>query len=220
MPLPSRTFPFEDDSGAEDQVLHFPALDVDTWAPCVWNDVISGVLVDLRCAYGYIFALSGLSGSNGHRWFGVVQTRTGDRSGAHRSVHGFWQGPTADLSDADRDNNRPQHIPPSTLRARLHMAVHEADEHARATQPLVERRVTQQKQRLSRSQLCRIYGHDASTRNVRSAACRDYSQRTRPLKNGEGLPAAYESGRKQPHPFHHLPPLRTGVAPYRRHFIR
>ncbi|RNC34873.1 selenocysteine-tRNA-specific elongation factor [Trypanosoma cruzi] len=168
-----------------------------------------------------LFALSGLSGSNGHRWFGVVQTRTGDRSGAHRSVHGFWQGPTADLSDADRDNNRPQHIPPSTLRARLHMAVHEAGKHARATQPLVERRVDQQKQRLSRSQLCRIYGHDASTRNVRSAASRDYSQRSRPLKNGEGLPAAYEGGRKQPHQFHHLPPIRTqDVAPYRRHFIR
>ncbi|RNC53195.1 selenocysteine-tRNA-specific elongation factor [Trypanosoma cruzi] len=167
-----------------------------------------------------LFALSGLSGSNGHRRFCVVQTRAGDRTGAHRSVHGFWQGPTADLPDADRDNNRPQHIPPSTLRARLHMSVHEADEHARATQPLVERRVTQQKQRLSRCQLCRIYGHDASTRNVRSAASRDYSQRSRPLKNGEGLPAAYEGGRKQPHPFHHLPPILTGIAPCRRHFIR
>ncbi|KAF8275297.1 hypothetical protein TcBrA4_0136540 [Trypanosoma cruzi] len=88
------------------------------------------------------FALSGLSGSNGHRRFGVVQTRTGDRSGAHRSAHGFWQGPAADLPDADRDNNRPQHIPPSTLRARLHMAVHEADTFARSTQPLVERRAT------------------------------------------------------------------------------
>ncbi|RNC37813.1 surface protease GP63 [Trypanosoma cruzi] len=82
----------------------------------------------------------------------------------------FWQGPAADLPDADRDNNRPQHIPPSTLRARLHMAVHEADIFARATQPLLERRATQQKQRLLRFQLCRIYGRDASTRNVRSAA--------------------------------------------------
>ncbi|RNC38403.1 structural maintenance of chromosome protein 4, partial [Trypanosoma cruzi] len=53
MPLPSRTFPLEDGSGAEDQLLHFLALDVDTWAPRVWNDVVSGVLVNLRCAYGY-----------------------------------------------------------------------------------------------------------------------------------------------------------------------
>ncbi|RNC43807.1 surface protease GP63 [Trypanosoma cruzi] len=117
-----------------------------------------------------LFALSGPSGSNGHRRFGVVQTRTGDGSGTQRSAHGFRQGPAADLPDADRDNNRPQHIPLSTLRARLHMAVHEADTFARATQPLVERRATQQKQRLLRFQLCRIYGHDASTRNVRSSA--------------------------------------------------
>ncbi|KAF8275460.1 hypothetical protein TcBrA4_0138370 [Trypanosoma cruzi] len=41
------------------------------------------------------------------------------------------------------------------------------------------------------------------------------------IKNGEGLPAAYEGGRKQPHPFHHHPPIRTqDVAPCRRRFIR
>ncbi|RNC38261.1 putative cytochrome P450 [Trypanosoma cruzi] len=39
-------------------------------------------------------------------------------------------------------------------------------------------------------------------------------------KTAEELPAAYESGRRQPHPFHHIPPFRTGVAPRRRCSIR
>ncbi|RNF21500.1 hypothetical protein TcG_02849, partial [Trypanosoma cruzi] len=53
MPLPFHTSPLEDGSGAEDQVLHFLAFDLTTWVPRIWNDVISGVLVDLRCAYSY-----------------------------------------------------------------------------------------------------------------------------------------------------------------------
>ncbi|RNF06885.1 selenocysteine-tRNA-specific elongation factor [Trypanosoma cruzi] len=40
-------------------------------------------------------------------------------------------------------------------------------------------------------------------------------------KTTKGLPAAYEGGRRRPHPFHHLPPLRTeDVAPHRRFSIR
>ncbi|KAF8302233.1 hypothetical protein TcYC6_0048720 [Trypanosoma cruzi] len=39
-------------------------------------------------------------------------------------------------------------------------------------------------------------------------------------KTAKGLPAAYEGGRWQPHPFHHLPPVLTGVAQNRRHSIR
>ncbi|RNF00774.1 hypothetical protein TcG_11967 [Trypanosoma cruzi] len=121
-----------------------------------------------------LFALSGLSGLNGHRRFAVVQTRTGDGSGAQRSVHGFWQGPAADLPDADRDNNRPQHIPPSTLRARP----------------------STKKHRLLRCQLCRLCGHDACTRNVLGASRRNDSQRGRPSKSGEWLLTACEGGWK------------------------
>ncbi|RNC34109.1 selenocysteine-tRNA-specific elongation factor [Trypanosoma cruzi] len=102
-------------------------------------------------------------------------------------------------------------IPLPKLRDRLHMAVHGADTFARATQPLVSRRATQQQQqRLLRCRLCRICGHDASACNVRSAARRNDLQHGRPPKNGEGLPAAYEGGRMQPHPFLY------GVAPHRR----
>ncbi|RNC56904.1 putative cytochrome P450 [Trypanosoma cruzi] len=40
-------------------------------------------------------------------------------------------------------------------------------------------------------------------------------------ETAEGLLAvSYESGRRQPHPFHHLPLLRTFVAPHRRRCIR
>ncbi|RNC54902.1 surface protease GP63 [Trypanosoma cruzi] len=100
------------------------------------------------------------------------------------------------------------------------MAAHEADEHARVAEPLVERRVTQQK-RLLRCQLCRIYGHDASTRKVRSAAGRNYSQRSRPLKNGEGA-AGCLRGRKKAAPS--IPPtpinsLWRRTAPQRLHPI-
>ncbi|RNF13633.1 selenocysteine-tRNA-specific elongation factor [Trypanosoma cruzi] len=169
-----------------------------------------------------LFALSGRSGSSCHRRFGVVQTRTGDGSGAHRSAHGFWQGPTADLPDADRDNNRPQHIPPSTLRARLQMAVHEADTFARATQPLVERRVNQTKTTIVAMPIVSyLWTRCIYTRRAQRSQ-RNYSQRSLSLKNGVGLLAAScESGRIQPHPFHHRPPIRAqDVAPCRRRSIR
>ncbi|EKF33452.1 hypothetical protein MOQ_002681 [Trypanosoma cruzi marinkellei] len=107
--------------------------------------------------------------------------------------------------------------PLSKLRARLCAAVHKAGAFARAIQLLAERRGTQ---RSLRCQLYHIYGHDTSTSNVRDATRGNYSRRSRPLKNGEGLPAAYEGRRRQPHPFHHVRPSRTGVAPHRRRSTR
>ncbi|KAF8280323.1 hypothetical protein TcBrA4_0096030 [Trypanosoma cruzi] len=88
----------------------------------------------------------------------------------------FWQDPAADLPDADRDNNRPQHIPPSTLRARP----------------------STKKHRLLRCQLCRLCGHDACTRNVLGASRRNDSQRGRPSKSGEWLLTACEGGGNSP----------------------
>ncbi|ESS60896.1 hypothetical protein TCDM_11549 [Trypanosoma cruzi Dm28c] len=94
-------------------------------------------------------------------------------------------------------------IPLFNILVRLCTAVHEADTFAKATQPLAERRGTQ----ISlRCQLCHIYGHVTFKSNARDATEGSYSQHGRPLNNGEGLLAAsHKSGRRQPHPFRHLP---------------
>ncbi|RNC37805.1 structural maintenance of chromosome protein 4 [Trypanosoma cruzi] len=52
----------------------------------------------------------------------------------------------------------------SKLRARLHTAVRQTDTYARAAQPLVDRR---ENQRTVRCQRSHIFGHEASTCNVR-----------------------------------------------------
>ncbi|RNC36876.1 selenocysteine-tRNA-specific elongation factor [Trypanosoma cruzi] len=104
-------------------------------------------------------------------------------------------------------------IPLFNIRARLCTAVHEADTFARATRPLAERRGTQ---RPLRCQLFHVYGHVTSKNDVRDATGGSCSQRGRPSRNGVGLLAAfYEGGRRQPHPFHHLPLFRKDVAPHR-----
>ncbi|RNF01706.1 selenocysteine-tRNA-specific elongation factor [Trypanosoma cruzi] len=104
------------------------------------------------------------------------------------------------------------------IRARLCTAVHQTDAYARAIQPLMERRGVR---RLSRCQLCGVYGHEASANNVRDVTGGRYSQRGRPSRNGEGpLAASYESERRQLHSFHHLPPFGKDVAPHRRHSTR
>ncbi|RNC40527.1 hypothetical protein TcCL_NonESM09990 [Trypanosoma cruzi] len=48
--LPFRTLPLERDFAPEDQLLHFIALDVDTWATRIWNEGISGVVDSLKSA--------------------------------------------------------------------------------------------------------------------------------------------------------------------------
>ncbi|KAF8289805.1 hypothetical protein TcYC6_0009140 [Trypanosoma cruzi] len=109
-------------------------------------------------------------------------------------------------------------FPLFNILVRLYTAVHQTDTFARATQISLERRGTQ----ISlRCQLRRVYGHVTSKSNVRNATGGSYSQRGRPSRNSEGLLAAsYESGRRRLHSFHHLPPLRTEVAPHRRCSIR
>ncbi|KAF8293699.1 hypothetical protein TcYC6_0107730 [Trypanosoma cruzi] len=109
-------------------------------------------------------------------------------------------------------------IPVLNILARPCTAVHGADTFARTIQIPLERRGTQ----ISlRCQLCHVDGHEASTRNVRDATGGSYSPRGRPSRNGEGLLAAsYESGRRQLHPFHHLPLFRKDVTPHRRCSIR
>ncbi|RNC35981.1 structural maintenance of chromosome protein 4, partial [Trypanosoma cruzi] len=72
----------------------------------------------------------------------------------------------------------------SKLRARLYTAVHQTDAYARAAQLFVDRR---ENQRTVRCQRCHIFGHEASTCNVRPRG--NYSQYRRPSKNGRGAAA-------------------------------
>ncbi|RNC48649.1 selenocysteine-tRNA-specific elongation factor [Trypanosoma cruzi] len=112
-------------------------------------------------------------------------------------------------------------IPIQKLRARLRTVFHEDDTFTRVAQSLVDRRETRsQQQRSLLCQLCLIYGHEASTCNVRPK--RGFPNYKRPSKTAEELPhAAYEGGRRQPHPIHQPPPNPTeDVAPHRRRFIR
>ncbi|KAF8276842.1 hypothetical protein TcBrA4_0123200 [Trypanosoma cruzi] len=136
MPLPSRASPLEDDSGAEDQVLHFLAFDLTTWVPRIWNDVISGVPVDLRCAYGYYW----------HRGDAHAQIAFDGLVSCRRALE-IARDPTDRLMDFGRALLRTfrmqlmmasdPSIRLSKFRDRLHMAVHGADTFARSTQPLV-----------------------------------------------------------------------------------
>ncbi|RNF00046.1 structural maintenance of chromosome protein 4 [Trypanosoma cruzi] len=152
----------------------------------------------------------GRTRSNCLRRLCVVQTRTGDRSGVHRSVHGFWQGPAADLPDADCDKNRPQHIPPSTVRARLHMAVHAADTFARVAGPFVDCRGTRPPQQRSlRCQLCRIYGNEASTCNVRPEM--GFPNYRRTSRDGKGAAGCLRGRRKA------APSIPPPTFPHTRH---
>ncbi|RNC61342.1 helicase-like protein [Trypanosoma cruzi] len=53
MPLPSCTSHLDAHSGQEEEQLSFCAFDVTTWVRHVWNEGVSGVVVDLRSAYNY-----------------------------------------------------------------------------------------------------------------------------------------------------------------------
>ncbi|KAF8297675.1 hypothetical protein TcYC6_0079360 [Trypanosoma cruzi] len=137
MPLPSRTSSLENDSGPENQLLHFLAFDVTTWVPRVWNEGISGVLlVDPRCTYSYYW----------HQADAQVQVAFDGLVSCRRALE-IDRDPTDQLMDFGRALLRTFRmqimmasdpgIPLSKLRDRLHMAVHGADTLARATQPLV-----------------------------------------------------------------------------------
>ncbi|KAF8295477.1 hypothetical protein TcYC6_0094000 [Trypanosoma cruzi] len=136
MPLPSRTSSFEDDSGPENQLLHFLAFDVATLVPRVWNEGISGVLlVDPRCAYSCCW----------HQVDAQVQVAFDGLASCRRALE-IDRDPTDRFMNFGRALLRTFRmqlmmasdpgIPLSKLRDRLHMAVHGADTLARATQPL------------------------------------------------------------------------------------
>ncbi|RNF04534.1 structural maintenance of chromosome protein 4 [Trypanosoma cruzi] len=180
-PLPSRTslldaqLPMEEDRS-------FCAFDATTWPPRIWNEGTSGVIIDIRCAYQcwqqddeqvklafdilveWISALEGL------------QDPTDRIMNLRRSLRKTLQMQLTIASDPG--------ILFSKLRARLYTAVHQTDTYAKATQPLVDRRETQ---RTVRCQGCHIFGHEASTCNVRPRG--NYSQYRRPSKNDRGAAA-------------------------------
>ncbi|RNC41151.1 selenocysteine-tRNA-specific elongation factor [Trypanosoma cruzi] len=190
----------------------FRAFDVTTWAPLIWDEGVSGVVLGLRGAYNYWQQADDQAQLVVDSLFAWMCALEAERDPTDRFMNFgriLLQAFRVRLMTASDPG-----IPLFNILARLCTAVHEADTFARATQPLAERRGTQ----ISlRCQMCHIYGHDVPTCNVRDKTGGSYSQHGWPLKTAEGLLAAsYESGRRQPHLFHHLPPLRTGIASHRR----
>ncbi|RNC51312.1 surface protease GP63 [Trypanosoma cruzi] len=128
--------PLEDGCGAEEEEQNFLAFDVTTWATRIRNEGISGAVVDLWGAYNYYWhqaddrvqvALDSLAS-----WMHALEM---DRDPADRftdlgriSLQVFWLQMMVTTANPG--------ITISTLCARLHMAVHEAETCARATKPL------------------------------------------------------------------------------------
>ncbi|RNF22202.1 structural maintenance of chromosome protein 4, partial [Trypanosoma cruzi] len=177
-PLPSRTSPLDARLPVEED-RSFCAFDVTTWPSRIWNEGASGVIIDLRCAYQ-----CWKQGNEQVKLaFGILVELIGVLEGL--------QDPTDQLIDFGSsllNTFRMQltmasdpGIRLSKLRARLHTAVHQTDTYARAARPLVDRRETQ---RTVRCQRCHIFGHEASTCNVRPRG--NYSQYRRSSKNGRG----------------------------------
>ncbi|KAF8275452.1 hypothetical protein TcBrA4_0137560 [Trypanosoma cruzi] len=177
-PLPSRTSPLDARLPMEED-RSFCAFDVTTWPSRIWNEGASGVIIDLRCAYQCWQQEDEqvkLAFGNLVEWISALeggQDPTDQLMDMGRSLLNTFRMQLTMASDPG--------IRLSKLRGRLHTAVHQTDAYARATQPLVDRRETQ---RTVRCQGCRIYGHDASTCNVRPR--RNYLQYRRSSKNGRG----------------------------------
>ncbi|RNC36577.1 selenocysteine-tRNA-specific elongation factor [Trypanosoma cruzi] len=156
--------------------MHFLALDVTAWAPRVWNEGISEVVACLRSAYSY---------EHWHQADAQVQPAFDGLVSCRRTLE-----TEGDPADRFKDLFR------ALLQTfQLQMMTTES------SVPISELRARPrtQQQRSLRCRLCRICGRDASTCNVRSTAGRNCSQRRRPSKTAEGLPAAYGSGRRKPH---------------------
>ncbi|RNC41319.1 surface protease GP63 [Trypanosoma cruzi] len=186
MPLPSCTSLLEAHSGQEEEQLSFCAFDVTTRPLRIWDEGISGVVVDLRGAYNYWQQTEDqvqLSIDLFVAWIGALEAE---------------QDPTDRFMDLDGILLRAFRmrlmmasdpgIPLFNIRTRLCTAVYEADTFARATQIPSERRGAQ----ISlRCQLFHVYGHVTSKSNVRDAAGGSYSQCGRPLKNGRGTACCF-----------------------------
>ncbi|RNC57295.1 selenocysteine-tRNA-specific elongation factor [Trypanosoma cruzi] len=209
-------FSLDNHSATEEEGRMFRAFGVTTCAPRIWDEGASGVFVDFGGAHDHwkraddqaqllfdcLFA-----------WIGALEAERDPTDRFMNLGRILLQAFRMQLMMASDPG-----IPVLNILARPCTAVHGADTFARAIQIPLERRGTQ----ISlRCQLCHVDGHEASTRNVRDATGGSYSPRGRPSRNGEGLFAAsYESGRRQLHPFHHLPLFRKDVTPHRRCSIR
>ncbi|KAF8287646.1 hypothetical protein TcYC6_0029350 [Trypanosoma cruzi] len=139
-PLPSRTSPLDAQSPMEED-RGFCAFDVTTRPTRIWNEGASGVVSDLRCAYQcwqqddeqvkLVF-------ENLVEWIGVLeggQDPTVRFMNLGRSLLNTFRMRLAIASDPG--------FRLSKLRARLYTAVRQTGTHARAVQPLVDRRETQ-----------------------------------------------------------------------------
>ncbi|RNC41659.1 structural maintenance of chromosome protein 4, partial [Trypanosoma cruzi] len=142
----------------------------------------SGVIIDLRCAYQCWQQDNEqvkLAFDNLVVWIGaleVLQDPTDRFMNLGRSLLNTFRMQLTIASDPG--------IRLFKLRARLHTAVPQTDAYARTTQTLVDRRETQRTVRCPR---CHIFGHEASTCNVRPRGnCLQYR---RPSKNGRGAAA-------------------------------
>ncbi|RNC45917.1 selenocysteine-tRNA-specific elongation factor [Trypanosoma cruzi] len=146
--------------------------------PRIWDEGVSGVVADLRCAHKY--------------WQHADQTKL-----AFECLVAWISALEAERDSTDQFMNfgrillqefrmrlmmtSDPGIPLSKPRALPYTAVHEADTFARASQPLAERRGTQ----ISlRCQLCHVHGTVISKSNVRPRG--SYSQRGRPSESGKG----------------------------------
>ncbi|RNF14422.1 helicase-like protein [Trypanosoma cruzi] len=180
-PLPSRTSPLDAQLPMEED-RSFCAFDVTTWPLRIWNEGASGVVFDLRCAYQCWQRDEEqvkLAFDNLVEWIGALedlQDPTDRFMNLGSSILNTFRMQLTMASDPG--------IRLSKLRARLHTAVHLTDTYARAAQLFVDRRETQ---RTVRCQRCHIFGHEASTCNVRPRG--NYSQYRRPSKNGRGAAA-------------------------------
>ncbi|RNF13558.1 structural maintenance of chromosome protein 4 [Trypanosoma cruzi] len=173
-PLPSRTSPLDARLPMEED-RSFCAFDVTTWPSRVWNEGASGVIIDLRCAY----QCWQQDNEQVKRAFDNLVELIGVLEGLQdpadrimnlgRSLLNTFRMQLTIASDPG--------IRLSKLRARLHTAVRQTKTYARAARPLVDRRGTQ---RSLLCQRCHIFGHEASTCNVRPRG--NYSQYRRPSK--------------------------------------
>ncbi|EKF33277.1 hypothetical protein MOQ_002858 [Trypanosoma cruzi marinkellei] len=131
MPLPSRTSPLVDPSGAEEEEPRFCVFDADTFPTRIWNEGISGVLVEIRDAFNH-WNQEGdqtkLAYENLVLWLGVLGM---DREPVDRFMHSgrmLLQAFRMQLMRASDPS-----IPLSKFCAHLYTAVHESDAFARAT---------------------------------------------------------------------------------------
>ncbi|RNE99283.1 dispersed gene family protein 1 (DGF-1), partial [Trypanosoma cruzi] len=130
-------FLLEANSGAELEGRIFRAFDVTTWAPCVWDEGVSGVFLDLRGAYNY------WQGADDQAqlvfdslvvWMCALE--------AERDLTDHFMNFGRILLQAFRMQLMMASDPGirlSKLRARLHTDVHLTDTYARAAQLFVDR---------------------------------------------------------------------------------